>query len=47
MILIMCLFDLISGKKIDSKAEVEREMTAKYGKDWHRYDGVIHWTRIR
>lgn len=46
MLPIMWIFDLIFGKKIDPKAEVEREMTAKYGEDWHRYDGVIHWRRI-
>ena len=43
----MWLFDLIFGKTIDPKAEAEKELTAKYGKDWHKYDGVIHWTKIR
>jgi hypothetical protein len=41
------LFDLIFGRRIDPKAEVEKELTAKYGRDWHKYDGVIYWTKIR
>lgn len=44
---VMWLFDLIFGKKIDPKAEVEKELIAKYGTDWHRYDGIIHWTKVR
>jgi hypothetical protein len=43
----MWLLDLIFGKTIDAKAEVEKELTEKYGKDWHKYDGVIHWTKIK
>lgn len=36
------LFDLIFGKRIDPKAEAEKELTAKYGEKWWKYDGVIH-----
>jgi hypothetical protein len=43
----MWLLDLIFGRTIDAKAESEREMIAKYGKDWHRYDGIIHWVKLR
>ncbi len=43
----MWLFDLILGKRIDPKAESEKELTEKYGEKWWKYDGVIHWTRIR
>jgi hypothetical protein len=43
----MWLLDLIFGRRIDPKAEVEKELTSKYGKDWHRYDGIIHWVRLR
>lgn len=43
----MWLFDLIFGRRIDPKAEAERELTEKYGADWHKYDGIIHWTKIR
>ena len=43
----MWLFDLIFGRTINPKAESEMELIAKYGNDWHKYDGVIHWTKIK
>jgi len=43
----MWLFDLIFGRTINPKAEAEMELISKYGKNWHKYDGVIHWIIIK
>lgn len=41
------IFDRIFGRRINPKAETEKELVARYGPDWHRYDGTIHWVVLR